>query len=585
MGKRGKKKKKRLQSDHQRKKGHESGPETTCGDRDYATGSCSPPWNSLDEDGLVDYARNVAAGESGDEVEVAKLLSYLNFSVIPCWPHAQGPPTDVDLLSELTSATHLERDVDGGGEEETGDRRKRRENRKRASRRRPNKRAKKLRSASSAGDYMCLCQFVRAEKLGNVLPASNDVAMNSTSRGCQHCWSSTGPAVTTAKLGRGKTRRRNKGERYNPLADEAGRWSQQSQGKGRGEGGRTRSESTTPVNLPTSAMALQCLVEMECDNTVEVGGVSSDTSATREVDMRAEHEDSDHTPPAVSDVYDAGEEREESDLSDTTTDSGCDGDDEESSVERLGGTAHLPGWWEKEPLFVSSNEDSDSDQEKFTSILNGAFPHMSNASIRDVPRSLKERLKLSSEFKHPGKVGVRASMKKKRSKPSQLSNSNLTPAEVNSKIVRFIENQTEKELKFVMVSRAHCRTITHLAAAYRLQCDVEQQRRRLPVASPRLKKTALTRLATWAEIEPILKTHHSTSHILTFPVSHSHSMEVGSQTGLVGGDVPVLDETNVGNRMLQGMGWRPGMGLGPEGEGMREPIRAYVRPRRSGLGF
>ena len=202
-----------------------------------------------------------------------------------------------------------------------------------------------------------------------------------------------------------------------------------------------------------------------------------------------------------------------------------------------------------------------------------------SGNSRKTPRSLKERLSLS-EFKHPGKFGVRASLKKKRCKPSQAG-SDLTPSEVNSKIASFVQDTSERELRFVLVSRAHCRTIGHLAAAYRLQCEVEQQKRRLPVASPCLKKTPFTRLASWAEVEPILKTHGSTGHILPFP--HSHSMEVVQNR--VGGHAPVLDETNVGNRMLQGMGWRPGMGLGPEGEGMREPVCAYVRPRRSGLGF
>ena len=263
--------------------------------------------------------------------------------------------------------------------------------------------------------------------------------------------------------------------------------------------------------------------------------------------------------------------------------SGCDGDDEESSVERLGCT--LPRWWEREPPFVSSNEESDSDQEKFASILNGAFPHMSAATAdksQGSLRSLKERLSLS-EFKHPGKFGIRANVKKKRCKPSQAGNS-LTPAEVNSKIAGFVQNQSETELRFVLVSRAHCRTIAHLAAAYRLQCEAEQQRRRLPVASTRLKKTPFTRLASWAEVEPILKTHGSAE--LMFPFTRSHSMEVVQNgDGVVGGRAPVLDETNVGNRILQGMGWRPGMGLGPAGGGIQEPVRAYIRPRRSGLGF
>lgn len=326
MGKRGKKKKKRVQSDRHRRRGHESGPEATGASQDYTTGS-SPAWNSLDEESLLDYAQNAAAGESGEEVEVAELLSYLNFSVIPCAveprylecePHAaQGPPTDVDLLSELTSAsaaaTHLEPDPD---EDSADAARKKRESRKRASRRRPNKRAKKLRASGSTGDFMCLCQFVRE---GSVPSSPRGCCVSGMSvKGCERCWE-PGPG-----RGRGKTRRRSRGERFDPLAGAhtSVRWGQGGKG-GRG-GTINRSESTTPVNLPSAAMALQCLVDMECENGSAT--LSSDTSATGEVDMGAEPEDSDHTPPAIPaaeepvDQYKAEEEEEESELSETTSD-------------------------------------------------------------------------------------------------------------------------------------------------------------------------------------------------------------------------------------------------------------------------
>ena len=351
MGKRrGKKKKRRVHGERQRRKGHESGPETAAGRerRDVAhEDSCSPAWNSLDEESLADYAENAAAGESGEEVEVAKLLSFLNFSVIPCAlepynlecePHAPsggGPPTDVDLLSELTSATYLERE--DGREGEAGDGRGKRASRKRASRRRPNKRTKKLRSsghrgpglAAAPGDLMCLCHFVRAggeqreveeeeeeevERNGPstaVSPRNGAANMNSSGY-CERCYRRGGGC------GRGKTaRRKSRGERFDPLARTAavGRWNQ---GKSKG----TRSESSTPVNLPMQTVAQQYLVEMECEN----GDFSTDTSPTGEVDMGAEPEDSDHTPPAdpsPGDSYEGErveEEEEESELSDTTTD-------------------------------------------------------------------------------------------------------------------------------------------------------------------------------------------------------------------------------------------------------------------------
>uniref|UniRef100_A0A3Q0SCP1 G patch domain containing 2 n=1 Tax=Amphilophus citrinellus TaxID=61819 RepID=A0A3Q0SCP1_AMPCI len=56
-------------------------------------------------------------------------------------------------------------------------------------------------------------------------------------------------------------------------------------------------------------------------------------------------------------------------------------------------------------------------------------------------------------------------------------------------------------------------------------------------------------------------------------------------SGVVGETAPPIPETNMGNRMLQSMGWSPGMGLGPEGRGITEPIRATQRPKGTGLGF
>ncbi|KAM6914936.1 LOW QUALITY PROTEIN: G patch domain-containing protein 2-like [Xenentodon cancila] len=56
-------------------------------------------------------------------------------------------------------------------------------------------------------------------------------------------------------------------------------------------------------------------------------------------------------------------------------------------------------------------------------------------------------------------------------------------------------------------------------------------------------------------------------------------------SGIIGENAPPIPDTNMGNRMLQSMGWNPGMGLGPEGRGITEPIRATQRPKGAGLGF
>ncbi|VDI56706.1 G patch domain-containing protein 2 [Mytilus galloprovincialis] len=54
--------------------------------------------------------------------------------------------------------------------------------------------------------------------------------------------------------------------------------------------------------------------------------------------------------------------------------------------------------------------------------------------------------------------------------------------------------------------------------------------------------------------------------------------------GYVGDEASPIPETNIGNKMLQSMGWKPGSGLGAEGEGIQTPVLAYRRLRRTGLG-
>jgi hypothetical protein len=41
---------------------------------------------------------------------------------------------------------------------------------------------------------------------------------------------------------------------------------------------------------------------------------------------------------------------------------------------------------------------------------------------------------------------------------------------------------------------------------------------------------------------------------------------------------------NIGNRLLQKMGWKEGQGLGSTGSGIIDPIQAQYREGRAGLG-
>ncbi|XP_039048991.1 SUPPRESSOR OF ABI3-5-like isoform X4 [Hibiscus syriacus] len=68
---------------------------------------------------------------------------------------------------------------------------------------------------------------------------------------------------------------------------------------------------------------------------------------------------------------------------------------------------------------------------------------------------------------------------------------------------------------------------------------------------------------------------------------------VGGGRGVVPDDVQsfevitaekAIDEKNVGNQMLRNMGWHEGLGLGKDGSGMKEPVKAQATDGRAGLG-
>ena len=52
---------------------------------------------------------------------------------------------------------------------------------------------------------------------------------------------------------------------------------------------------------------------------------------------------------------------------------------------------------------------------------------------------------------------------------------------------------------------------------------------------------------------------------------------------IVGGDAKEISSDNRGRVMLEKLGWRSGMGLGAEGEGMKLPVFAVVKASKSGL--
>ena len=248
--------------------------------------------------------------------------------------------------------------------------------------------------------------------------------------------------------------------------------------------------------------------------------------------------------------------------------SGREADDEESCAEWVKQT-RVEGWWERDTLMNGGGggDVGSPDEREFQKILKGVYPILTGEGQDAVDAA-------ALVFKHPGDFNLGPRGRKKRCKPTESSVS-MSPHEVNKKIAAFVQNFGEAELRFPLTSRHICRVISNLAGAYNLQYRTKQ-RRRLPVATPYLLKTPFTQMANKQVVESILRSH---------VVAEGGAGSREPTAVVVGGQAPPIDDLNLGNRMLQGMGWRPGTGLGAGEVGIQEPICAQMRPRYAGLGF
>lgn len=79
-----------------------------------------------------------------------------------------------------------------------------------------------------------------------------------------------------------------------------------------------------------------------------------------------------------------------------------------------------------------------------------------------------------------------------------------------------------------------------------------------------------------------MRSYHGRSVLLSPAAVLPHGSVHEGQ--LVGEGVQPIGTGNVGHQLLQSMGWVPGSGLGPNGNGIRDPIHAVMRRSKQGLG-
>ncbi|KAM8947800.1 G patch domain-containing protein 2 isoform 2-T2 [Pelodytes ibericus] len=237
-----------------------------------------------------------------------------------------------------------------------------------------------------------------------------------------------------------------------------------------------------------------------------------------------------------------------------TNDEGRQGDDEQSDwfyESESGGACGITGvipWWDQEDSAELERELPDP---VFESILTGSFPLMSHSAQRG----------FQARLSHLHAMQARSLRKSAVNPNSMISSPGSSNAE---RLVHFSQDPhhhdhwfspgTRKDhsqlLRETRSDRGHKKncsgktasrqTSVHLGSLF--MGDIKRRRKAAPLPGP------------------------------TAP-------------GLVGENAQPIPESNIGNRMLQGMGWTPGTGLGPEGKGISEPIRALQRPKGIGLGF
>ncbi|XP_019405026.1 PREDICTED: G patch domain-containing protein 2 isoform X1 [Crocodylus porosus] len=235
-----------------------------------------------------------------------------------------------------------------------------------------------------------------------------------------------------------------------------------------------------------------------------------------------------------------------------TNDEGRQGDDEQSDwfhENESGGACGITGissWWEQED---STELEKELPDPVFESILTGAFPLMSHSGRRGFQNRLNHlrgmparNIKKASGNQAALITAPGPGSNKKAVHLSQDSHHHdhwFSPGARKEHSQHLRDNRSERgHKKNSSVKTASRQTSLHLGSL--CMGDVKRRRKAAPLPGP---------------------------------------------TGFVGENVQPIPENNIGNRMLQSMGWTPGTGLGPDGKGISEPIRAIQRPKGLGLGF
>ncbi|XP_033617926.1 G patch domain-containing protein 2 isoform X2 [Fukomys damarensis] len=233
-----------------------------------------------------------------------------------------------------------------------------------------------------------------------------------------------------------------------------------------------------------------------------------------------------------------------------TNDEGRQGDDEQSDwfyEKESGGACGIAGvvpWWEKEDL---KELDENLPDPVFQSILTGSLPLMS----------------------HPGRRGFQARLSRLQGMSSKnIKKSGGTPT---SMVPTVGPVSSKKVVHFSLDSHRHDPWFSTAARTEHGQHQLLRDNR----AERGHRKSCSGKTAS-------RQTSMHLGSLCTGDIKRRRKaapLPGPTATGFVGENAQPILENNIGNRMLQNMGWTPGSGLGRSGKGIAEPIQAMQRPK------
>eukprot|EP00111_Clytia_hemisphaerica_P010419 TCONS_00030440-protein len=301
----------------------------------------------------------------------------------------------------------------------------------------------------------------------------------------------------------------------------------------------------------------------------------------------------DHTSMVLDeDIDEQQNQQEQSQISDNSESSsnshlGSDADDEggescwEGPATRASAIQKVIPWWEEE-----NESESGLNNQVGMDFLNG----VSVGGCGDIEEELRHEMDLSLVRNTENRPDLKTRLKQYEN--DMFCESGWFAAYANHKIRKFILNRDTNELTLYPSCKREQEQVEQLSMLYNLQHSIERKNH---VA---LTKTLFSKEADQDALKTFLgnivrlkrrKIHRSTQLQWNNKRRKVISQNSFNDTNLPASfnaelnDIPIPN-SNVGNQMLRGMGWKPGQGLGKDNTGQVFPVKATKRPRNLGFG-